>query len=96
MAPHPTGQWLASGGADGTLRVWEVASGRLLAVHTLGAPVARVAWCPDPSLQLLSAAAGSSLFLLPSGASSTVCPRTYMDMLCPLRSGYIGTLMQIS
>ena len=69
IAPDPTGQWLASGGDDGTLKVWEIRSGRLLASHALGggAAVLRVAWCPDPALRLLSAAVGNSICLLPSG-----------------------------
>jgi hypothetical protein len=33
----------------------------------LGSPVLSVAWCPNPALQLLSAAAGSRIALLPSG-----------------------------
>lgn len=77
---NPTGgQWLASGSDDGTLRVWEVATGRCSCSWQLGGssgssgssvePVVCVAWCPDPKLQLLAAAVGNKLVLLPVGVS---------------------------
>lgn len=65
ISPHPGGQWLASGSDDGTLRVWEVSSGRCSCSWQLGAPVVCVAWCPNPKLQLLAAAVGNNLVLLP-------------------------------
>ncbi|GLC45419.1 Ribosome bioproteinsis protein 1 [Pleodorina starrii] len=62
------GQWLLSGGQDGTIRLWEVRSGRCWRSWQLGAgPVAAVAWCPNPALRLVSAAVGSSVVLLHSG-----------------------------
>ncbi|KAG2483393.1 hypothetical protein HYH03_017745 [Edaphochlamys debaryana] len=68
VAPDPwAGQWLLSGGQDGTLRIWEVRTGRCWRTWQLGAPVAAVAWCPNPALRLVSAAVGSELVLLPSG-----------------------------
>jgi ribosome biogenesis protein ERB1 len=67
VSADPSGQWLASGGDDGTLRLWEVASGRCMRTWDLGAPVVCVAWCPAAATRLLAAAAGKSLLLLPSG-----------------------------
>ena len=67
VAPHPAGQWMASGGDDGTIRLWEVATGRCRKVWRLGEAVACVAWCPDARLQLLSAAVGQRIVLLLSG-----------------------------
>uniref|UniRef100_A0A7S0RRE2 Ribosome biogenesis protein BOP1 homolog n=1 Tax=Chlamydomonas leiostraca TaxID=1034604 RepID=A0A7S0RRE2_9CHLO len=64
VAPDASGQWLASGSDDGTLRVWEVASGRCMATHNLGTPVHSVAWCPAPGVRLLSAAAGNRVFIM--------------------------------
>lgn len=66
LAPtHTGGQWLASGSDDGTMRVWEVATGRCSCSWQLGEPVVCVAWCPDPKLQLLAAAVGNKLVLMP-------------------------------
>lgn len=59
------GQWLASGSDDGTLRVWEVATGRCCCSWKLGESVVCVSWCPNPKLQLLAAAVGNNLLLLP-------------------------------
>lgn len=61
------GQWLASGSDDGSMRVWEVATGRCCCSWQLGEPVMCVAWCPNPKLQLLAAAVGSKVVLLPFG-----------------------------
>lgn len=73
VAPDPTGQWLLSGGDDGCVRLWEVASGRCMHTWQLGGPgggdsqpVVAVAWCPSPALRLVSAAVGRRVVLLPS------------------------------
>ena len=68
IAVDPSGQWLASGGDDGALRLWEVRTGRCLRTWALGGKVACVAWCPAPAMRLLSAAVGKAVLLLPSGA----------------------------
>ena len=62
-----SGQWLASGGDDGTLRLWEVRTGRCLRTWPLGGLVRCVAWCPAPETRLLSAVVGKSVVLLPAG-----------------------------
>jgi hypothetical protein len=41
--------------------------GRCTRTWQLGGPVASLAWCPNAALQLLSAAVGSTVVLLPSG-----------------------------
>lgn len=61
------GQWLASGSDDGSMRVWEVATGRCCCSWQLGEPVVCVSWCPNPKVQLLAAAVGSKVVLLPFG-----------------------------
>ncbi|KAG2446397.1 hypothetical protein HXX76_000982 [Chlamydomonas incerta] len=68
IAPDPwTGQWLLSGGRDGTLRLWEVRTGRCWRTWVLEGPVNAVAWCPQAGLRLVSAAVGNCVVLLPSG-----------------------------
>ncbi|GAB4816894.1 hypothetical protein N2152v2_003940 [Parachlorella kessleri] len=68
VAPDPfTGQWLLSGGDDGSVRLWEVRTGRCQATWHLGEPVACVAWCPSPALRLAAVVAGSRVVLLPTG-----------------------------
>ena len=71
IAPDHTGQWLASGSADGTMRLWEVGSGRCVRTWQLGGPVACVAWCPNPALRILAAVVDTMAELLWSGAAGS-------------------------
>ena len=64
IAVDPQGRYLASGGEDGTLRLWEIYSARLIEVWNLGGPVHSVAWCPDSSKKLLSCSVGKSAMLI--------------------------------
>jgi hypothetical protein len=84
LAPHPQGgQWLATGGEDGCVRLWEVRTGRCVRRWRLGGgvqgggaaagAVVCVAWCPHPRpVCVLAAAVGKSVFLLPTGLGGEV------------------------
>src|SRR5271167_636452 len=44
----PDGRWLASGAKDGTIKIWETSSGRLLrTLYGYGSPVNALAVSPD-------------------------------------------------
>jgi hypothetical protein len=69
----PDGQWMASGGDDGTVRVWEVSSGRCFRKWDFAnqrtetdnsTRVLSVAFNPNPALPILAVAVGSHIFLL--------------------------------
>ncbi|XP_022112807.2 ribosome biogenesis protein BOP1 homolog [Pieris rapae] len=64
----PAGQYALTAGEDGTVRVWEVASGRCLRTLALGEPAAVARWTPVGGLSLVAAAAGARLLLLNPGA----------------------------
>ncbi|KAI0229296.1 Ribosome biogenesis protein erb1, partial [Massospora cicadina] len=51
----PSGQYLVSGSDDGTVRVWEVSTGRCLQTIALSGVIYSVAWNPNPSLALIAA-----------------------------------------
>lgn len=44
---HPTSELLATGGADNTIRLWEVKTGRLLKTWEFGSSIKRVEFSPD-------------------------------------------------
>jgi WD40 repeat protein len=50
LAFHPSGDWLASGGYDRTVRLWEVATKRLVRTFEAPSGVAVVAFSPDGRL----------------------------------------------
>ena len=53
VSPDPwSGQWLVSGSEDGSVKLWEVATGRCVTTWELGCgPVHTVAWCPGGPAQ---------------------------------------------
>jgi ribosome biogenesis protein ERB1 len=61
----PTGIWLATGGDDGTIRVWELLTGRQLWSAKLSDEdaVNVVRWRPGKDSVILAAAAGDDVFL---------------------------------
>uniref|UniRef100_A0A5S6Q3X1 BOP1 N-terminal domain-containing protein n=1 Tax=Trichuris muris TaxID=70415 RepID=A0A5S6Q3X1_TRIMR len=61
---NSTGDYLLSGSQDGTMRLWDVASGRCLQVVEVGEEVQSVAWCPNVKLCMAAVAAGCRLILV--------------------------------
>ncbi|KAJ5517371.1 hypothetical protein N7527_008931 [Penicillium freii] len=61
----PTGVWLATGGDDGTVRVWELLTGRQLWSVKLSddEAVNTVRWRPGKDAVILAATAGDDIFL---------------------------------
>ncbi|KAH0536411.1 Ribosome biogenesis protein erb1 [Glutinoglossum americanum] len=65
LAIDPTGTWLASGGDDGTVRIWELLSGRQIwSMKIDDEAVNVVRWRPGKDAVIISAAAGESIFLI--------------------------------
>jgi len=64
VSVHPGGQYVASGSDDGTVRVWELATGRCMRTMQFGAVVACVQWCPNGELSLLAVASGDDLYFV--------------------------------
>ncbi|KAG7032384.1 Ribosome biogenesis protein BOP1-like protein [Cucurbita argyrosperma subsp. argyrosperma] len=67
ISTEANGQWIASGSLDGTVRIWEVETGRCLKVWELEEAVKYVAWNPLPELPILAAAVGVDVLLLNTG-----------------------------
>ena len=64
----PTGEWLLTASADGTVRLWEVATARCERLWRLGDEVRCVAWCPNADVDMAAAVVGSKVLLLLPGS----------------------------
>ncbi|XP_044027926.1 ribosome biogenesis protein bop1 [Siniperca chuatsi] len=64
ISVSPSGQWLASGSDDGSVRFWEVRSSRCMKTVQVGGAVKSVAWNPNPSVCLLAVALDSVVLIL--------------------------------
>jgi ribosome biogenesis protein ERB1 len=70
LSIDPTGLWLATGSDDGTVKIWEVLTGReVYSVRILPKEededhIESVEWNPDASLGILAITAGETIYLL--------------------------------
>ncbi|CEP24363.1 unnamed protein product [Cyberlindnera jadinii] len=72
LSVDPSGLWLATGSDDGTVKIWEVLTGRqVYSVQIVGTKddddedrVECVSWNPDGQLGLLAVCAGESVYIL--------------------------------
>ncbi|MCJ1482989.1 Ribosome biogenesis protein erb1 [Schaereria dolodes] len=66
LAIDPSGLWLASGGDDGTVKIWELLSGRLIwSVKLVSEEAVNVVrWRPGKDAVILSAAVGEYFYLI--------------------------------
>ena len=66
LAIDPTGVWLASGGDDGSVRLWELLTGRQIWQVKLSSDeaVQVVRWRPSQESFILAAAAGTHVFMI--------------------------------
>ncbi|KAF7645030.1 hypothetical protein LDENG_00211500 [Lucifuga dentata] len=64
ISVSPSGQWLASGSDDGTVRFWEVCSSCCLKTVQVGGAVKGVAWNPNPAVCLLAVALDCVVLIL--------------------------------
>ncbi|KAK2580999.1 hypothetical protein KPH14_006052 [Odynerus spinipes] len=64
---EPMGQYIASGGEDMTLKIWEVATGRCTKTIACGGVIRSVAWCPNQAISLIAVAADKKVLLINPG-----------------------------
>ncbi|KAL0422252.1 UNVERIFIED_CONTAM: Ribosome biogenesis protein BOP1 [Sesamum latifolium] len=81
ISTESTGQWIASGSKDGTVRVWEVETGRCLQVWDIGETIEEVAWSPLTELPILAVAAGQDVFIMNTGCGSHEQQKTIEELL---------------
>lgn len=66
----PRGQYVASGSDDGTVKLWEIQSGRCFKTWSFGTVIEMVQWNPNPSIPLLAVAVASKVFLIDTETGS--------------------------
>lgn len=67
LSMEPAGQFFASGSDDGTVRIWEVLTGRCLKTFKFEHPVRGVAWCPNQSICLVAVALEKTVHIINPG-----------------------------
>ncbi|KAG6550611.1 hypothetical protein Mapa_007864 [Marchantia paleacea] len=66
LATSPSGEWLASGSHDGSVRIWEVQTGRCQKLWEMGSAVKQIAWNPNPQISILAVAVENEVVLVNS------------------------------
>ncbi|XP_014486173.1 PREDICTED: ribosome biogenesis protein BOP1 homolog [Dinoponera quadriceps] len=61
------GQYIASGGDDMSLKIWEVSTGRCVKTVPCGGVIRSVAWCPNQAVSLIAVAADKKVLLINPG-----------------------------
>ncbi|XP_065585207.1 ribosome biogenesis protein BOP1 [Cyrtonyx montezumae] len=64
ISVSPSGQWLASGSDDGTVRFWEVCTARCMKTLPVGGVVKSIAWNPNPTVCLVAVCVEQSVLLV--------------------------------
>eukprot|EP00092_Neocalanus_flemingeri_P102351 GFUD01130913.1.p1 GENE.GFUD01130913.1~~GFUD01130913.1.p1 ORF type:complete len:738 (+),score=256.86 GFUD01130913.1:69-2282(+) len=91
LSVEPKGQYLASGSDDGSMKVWEMATGRCLKTWDMGGVVKSVAWCPNSALSLIAVAVDTVVFLINTGLGDKLVNTRTDELLSeePDNSGYV-------
>ncbi|KAL0127470.1 hypothetical protein PUN28_005626 [Cardiocondyla obscurior] len=66
------GQFIASGGDDMTLKIWEVSTGRCLKTIACGGVIRSVAWRPNQAVSLIAVATDKKVLLINPGVGDNV------------------------
>lgn len=64
ISVDPTGQWLASGSDDQTIKFWEISTGRCMKTLTMGGVVKKVQWNPNTTYCLIAAAVDDCVYII--------------------------------
>ncbi|KAJ8273377.1 hypothetical protein GJAV_G00100920 [Gymnothorax javanicus] len=77
ISVSPSGQWLASGSDDCTVRLWEVSTARCMKTIEVGGAVKSIAWNPNPAICLVAVSFDQTVLLLNPGlGDKLICSAT--------------------
>ena len=63
----PSGQWLASGSDDASVKIWEVSSGRIIKTIKFESSIMSVAWNTNSTISILAVTSGTCVYLVNPG-----------------------------
>jgi len=91
LSVEPKGQYLASGSDDGSMKVWEMSTGRCLKTWDMGGVVKSVSWCPNSALSLIAVAVDTVVYLINTGLGDKLINTRTDELLSeePDNSGYV-------
>ena len=85
ISVDPTGQYLASGGDDGNVCVWDIAIGKLLYSWKISkeedGAIQSLAWGPNPAVQCIAACVGNKLVLINPGCATLALAQSTFAIL---------------
>lgn len=81
ICTDPTGQWIASGSDDLTVKVWEISSGRCLSTILVKDAIMSVTWNPNKTMSLLAIAHGSQISLIDPGVGHAKIVETTTEIM---------------
>ncbi|EFA76735.1 WD40 repeat-containing protein [Heterostelium album PN500] len=64
ISVSPSGQWLASGSDDGTIKIWEVSTTRCVQTYNVEHTVFCVQWNPNKNLNILAASYDTKIIII--------------------------------
>ncbi|KAL1917638.1 uncharacterized protein VTP21DRAFT_4031 [Calcarisporiella thermophila] len=86
ISVDPTGLWIVSGSDDGTVRMWEVTTGRCVRTWQMGGVVQAVAWGTNRDVCVFAVAVDEQVFLISPPKVSDPLKQEYTDQF--VRAGY--------
>lgn len=91
LSIESTGQFLASGSDDCTVKIWEVQTGYCLQTFTMPGVIKSIQWCPNKALSLLAVACENMVVLISAGVGDKVVVDQTEELLkeAPDNTGYI-------
>ncbi|KAJ4458137.1 putative Ribosome biogenesis protein BOP1 [Paratrimastix pyriformis] len=92
LSVDPTGQYIASGSRDRTVRVWDIPTGRCLRLLRLEADAEAVAW--NPVHPIIAIAAGKKLLLYTPGLTEEATEACIALVVAPLAPGAMTMTLQ--
>jgi ribosome biogenesis protein ERB1 len=88
LCSDPSGQWIASGSDDCTVRIWEISTGRNFRTFSFENPIMCISWNPNKSVTILAVCSGEKVVLLDPGVGNTDQKETTSGLIAESRTQF--------